>query len=178
MLECPVYCSAPATAAARCRSALVLHSSAVPALAEPRPVLRLPAEAAADACTAFPATRPAARRSSLPRPCPPWSIRPPVHRPAALLSRAMLAEILHLLPLLRRQLAAKGQQETRIRFFQLRPRLCHLVDLGQNLAPRSAGPRSSAAPVTAPPSPGWRAGRSASPDAPARCRPSPCAVHR
>jgi hypothetical protein len=87
------------------------------------------------------------------------------------------AVCLHLLPLLRRQLAANRQQEARIRLFQLRARLRHLVDLGQNLA--SFGwSSSSAAPAPAPPSAGWRAGRSASRDAAAELRPSPCAARR
>ncbi len=62
---------------------------------------------------------------------------------------------LHLLPLLRRQLAADCQQEARIRLFQLGPRLRNLVDLRQNLRSRWAGRPSSAAPAPAPPSPGW-----------------------
>ena len=46
---------------------------------------------------------------------------------------AVVAHVLHLLPLLGRQLAAKRQQVPRIRLFQLCPGLRHLVDPGQNL---------------------------------------------
>jgi hypothetical protein len=45
----------------------------------------------------------------------------------------MGAELLHLLPLLRRQFTANRQQVASIRLFQLRPRLRHLVDLRQYL---------------------------------------------
>ena len=57
---------------------------------------------------------------------------PALTRPAVVLLRMVTAERLYLLPLIRCQFAAKRKQEARIRLFQLRSRLCHIVDLRQD----------------------------------------------
>src|SRR5580692_1603981 len=65
-------------------------------------------------------------------------IRPTIARPAPARSPTVshlvtiVAEILHLLPLLRRQLAAQRQQITRMSLFQFSAGLGYLVDLRQN----------------------------------------------
>ena len=52
--------------------------------------------------------------------------------PSMLLHPAILAEVLHLLPLFGCKFAAQGKQIARVRLLQLRPRLGYLIDLRQD----------------------------------------------
>jgi hypothetical protein len=75
------------------------------------------------------ASRPPRAAIALPRSAAPSAILAPS---AVICSLGAIG--LQLLPLVRGQLAANRQKETRIPFFQLSPSLRHLVNLGQDLA--------------------------------------------